>query len=91
MTPAATDERLHSISSCLTLHAPKRTKARFGRPFGFNKLDGAGDQIAPRPPEEEFYAHRPSLWRRLLRWPKYFRLDYVVVIGDKKFLVSTMY
>ncbi len=44
-----------------------------------------------QPPEEEFYAHRPSLWRRLLRWPKYFRLDYVVVIGDQKFLVSTTY
>lgn len=44
-----------------------------------------------RLPEEEFYEHRPSLWRRLMRCPKYFRLDYVVVIGEKKFLVSTIY
>ncbi len=44
-----------------------------------------------QPPEEAFYAHRPSLWRRLLWSPKYFRLDYVVVIGEKKFLVSTVY
>jgi hypothetical protein len=42
-------------------------------------------------PDQAFYSHRPAVWRRWLRCPKYFRLEYVVVIGDKKFLVSTIY
>jgi hypothetical protein len=42
-------------------------------------------------PGKEFYDHRPPIWRRWLRWPKYFTLDYVVVIGDEKFLISMVY
>jgi hypothetical protein len=44
-----------------------------------------------QPPEDELYDYRPPRWRRLLGRPKYFRLEYVVVIGDKKYQISTVY
>jgi hypothetical protein len=41
--------------------------------------------------DEGFYSHRPTLWRRLLRYPKYFLLEYVVVVGETKHSVQTVY
>lgn len=43
------------------------------------------------PMDEAFYLYRPTLWRRWLRLPKYFLLEYDVVVGEKKFSVATVY
>jgi hypothetical protein len=41
--------------------------------------------------DDKFYSYRPRLLRRWLRLPKYFLLEYVVVVGEKKFSVATVY
>jgi hypothetical protein len=41
--------------------------------------------------DELFYSYRPAMLRRLLSCPKYFLLEYVVVVGEKKFSVATVY
>lgn len=43
------------------------------------------------PMNEDFYSHRPGLLRRWFRRPKYFMLEYIIVVGEKKFSVSTVY
>ena len=40
---------------------------------------------------EAFYSYRPALLRRFFSCPKYFLLEYVVVVGEKKFSVATIY
>jgi hypothetical protein len=40
--------------------------------------------------EPEFYQYNTPLWRRLLRQPKYFVLEYTVMVGEKKYRVSTI-
>ena len=41
--------------------------------------------------DERFYAYRPWLLRKWLRWPKYFLLQYTVMVGDRKYAVRTVY
>ncbi len=41
--------------------------------------------------DEAFYSYRPALLRRCFRCPKYFLLEYVVMVGEKKFSVATIY
>jgi hypothetical protein len=41
--------------------------------------------------DEDFYSYHPAMLRRCFRCPKYFLLEYVVVIGEKKFSVATVY
>jgi hypothetical protein len=43
------------------------------------------------PMDEAFYSYRPALLRRCLSLPKYFLLEYVAVVGEKKFSVATVY
>jgi hypothetical protein len=40
---------------------------------------------------QEFYSHNPNLFRKLFRRPKYFKLQYVVLVGQKRHAVSTIY
>jgi hypothetical protein len=42
-------------------------------------------------PKDVFYSHKPGVFRRLFRWPKYFRLEYVVMVGGNKISVATIY
>jgi hypothetical protein len=42
-------------------------------------------------PQDTFYSYRPGLLRRLFRWPRYFQIEYVVVVADKKFSVAMVY
>jgi hypothetical protein len=44
-----------------------------------------------QPPTEAFYSYRPGRFRRWFGVPKYFRLEYIVVVGEKKFSVATIY
>jgi hypothetical protein len=44
-----------------------------------------------RPMDDAFYSYRPALLRRWFRCPKYFLLEYDVVVGEKKFSVATVY
>jgi hypothetical protein len=39
----------------------------------------------------EFYKYRAPLWRRVLRRPKYFRFEYVVMIDTKRRLVAMIH
>jgi hypothetical protein len=43
------------------------------------------------PMDETFYSYRPTLLRRCFGRPKYFLLEYVAVVGEKKFSVATIY
>ena len=44
---------------------------------------------APLP--DEFYRYRVPRWRRVLRQPKYFVLEYVAMVGTTRHNVSTAY
>jgi hypothetical protein len=44
-----------------------------------------------QPMNEKFYSHRPAFWRRWLRRPKYLMLEYLVVVGDRKSFVASVY
>jgi len=44
-----------------------------------------------QPMDEAFYSYRPTLLRKWFRYPKYFLLEYDVVVGEKKFSVATVY
>jgi len=41
--------------------------------------------------DEEFYLHRPQRWRRFFGCPKYFWIEYDIVVGERKFSVATAY
>jgi hypothetical protein len=41
--------------------------------------------------DASFYNHRPRWIRRFFRCPKYYRLEYTVMVGEKKYSVSTTY
>lgn len=43
------------------------------------------------PPGESFFRHRSNQLNRLLRWRKYFILEYVAMVGTKSYSVSTLY
>jgi len=47
----------------------------------------AVDQEMPR----AFYSFRPSLWRKLFRRPKYFSIEYVAMVAEKKYSISGIY
>ncbi len=42
-------------------------------------------------PPATFYQHKAGLFRRLLRRPKYFRIEYTALVGDKRYKASTVY
>lgn len=42
-------------------------------------------------PSNEIFSFTPKVWRRLLRYPKFFCLEYVAMVGKKRYLVSTIY
>jgi hypothetical protein len=44
-----------------------------------------------QPMDDMFYTYRPTLLRKWFRCPKYFLLEYDVVVGEKKFSVATTY
>jgi hypothetical protein len=39
----------------------------------------------------DIYSYRPLWFRRFLSWPKYYRLRYTAMVGDKKYSVETIY
>jgi hypothetical protein len=43
------------------------------------------------PLKDAFYSHHPGLLRRLFGRPKYFWLEYVLLVGEKKYSVKTIY
>lgn len=42
-------------------------------------------------PSAAMLSFKPRLWRRLLRCPKYFCLEYIALVGKKRYNVSTIY
>jgi hypothetical protein len=42
-------------------------------------------------PSTEMLSFNPRLWRRILKCPKYFCLEYVAMVGKKRYNVSTIY
>lgn len=40
---------------------------------------------------DDFYAHTAPRWRRILRRPKYFRLEYTAMVGRKLHSIATIY
>jgi hypothetical protein len=38
-----------------------------------------------------FYSFRPGLWRKLFRRPKYFSIEYIAMVGKKKYSISGVY
>ena len=38
-----------------------------------------------------FYSFRPRLWRKLFRRPKYFLIEYIAMVGEKKYSISGVY
>jgi hypothetical protein len=55
-----------------------------------NEESGSGLQLKEIIPDE-MITYKSMLWRRLLRRPKYFCLEYVVMVGNKRYKVSTIY
>jgi hypothetical protein len=41
--------------------------------------------------DASFHNHRPGWIRRLFGCPKYYRLEYTAMVGEKKYSVSTIY
>lgn len=39
----------------------------------------------------QFFSFRPSLWRQVFRWPKYFAIEFIAMVGDKKYSVLSIY
>lgn len=55
-----------------------------------NEESGSGLQLKDAI-SDEMLTYEPGLWRRLLRSPKYFCLEYIVMVGNKNYKVSTIY
>jgi len=55
-----------------------------------NEESGGGLQLKETI-SDEMLTYKSSLWRRVLRRPKYFCLEYVVMIGNKRYKVNTVY
>lgn len=71
-------DNFHSVYECIL-----QTDVETGRAIA---------SIAVRQPmDETFYSYRPKLLRRCFGFPKYFLLEYVAVVGEKKFSVATVY
>ena len=51
---------------------------------------GSGLQLK-EPIPDGMLTNKSKLWRRLLRKPKYFCLEYVVMVGNNRYKVSTIY
>jgi hypothetical protein len=41
--------------------------------------------------DSDFYGHRANWFRRIFHLPKYFQLEYAVMIGRRQYSVSTIY
>jgi len=41
--------------------------------------------------DDSFYNYKPELWRRFIKKPKYFIIEYTALVGDVRFKVSTVY
>ncbi len=44
-----------------------------------------------RPLDEAFYSYRPTILRRWSWRPKYFLLEYTLMVGQKKYSIATVY
>jgi hypothetical protein len=44
-----------------------------------------------RPVNDAFYSLRPTRWRQLFRRPKYFSIEYIAMVGDKRYSVLGIY
>ena len=55
-----------------------------------NEESGSGIQLN-HTISDEMLIYKSKLWRRLLRRPKYFCLEYIVMVGGKRYKVSTIY
>ena len=42
-------------------------------------------------PSKEMLSFKPCLWRRIFKCPKYFCLEYLAMVGKKRYNVSTIY
>jgi len=40
---------------------------------------------------DAFYSFRPGLWRKLFHRPKYFSIEYIAMVGEKKYSISGVY
>ena len=88
-TQAAAD--IGGDSHHLAFYPPGGNQLRL-REITLQTNDAAQTEIpVTNPPEESFYKHRSNLFRRLLHWPRYFILEYVAMVGTKRYLVSTIY
>jgi len=55
-----------------------------------NGESGSGIQLSHVIPNE-MITYKSKLWRKLLQRPKYFCLEYTVMVSDKRYKVSTIY
>jgi hypothetical protein len=60
-----------------------QTDVAGGRAYSAIALDHSMDSA--------FYSYRPTLIRRCFHSPKYFVLEYSLVVGEKKVSISTVY
>jgi hypothetical protein len=47
--------------------------------------------IAARRSDDTFLSYRPWWFRRWLWWPKYFRMQYTAMVGEKQYKADTVY
>ena len=50
-----------------------------------------GAIVVMKPMPDDFYTYTVPRWRRLLRRPKYFRLEYSAMVGRKLHSIATIY
>ena len=55
-----------------------------------NEESGSGLQLNHVIPDE-MITYKSKLWRKLFQRPKYFCLEYIVMVGGKRYEVSTIY
>ncbi|NQU99492.1 MAG: hypothetical protein HQ538_02030 [Parcubacteria group bacterium] len=55
-----------------------------------NEESGSGIQLKYTI-SDDMLTFQSKLWRRLLRKPKYFSLEYIVMVGNKRYKVRTIY
>jgi hypothetical protein len=55
------------------------------------KTNMAVTSIAVDKLNEAFFSYQPGLLRKWLWWPKYFRMRYTAMVGDKKYSIETIF
>jgi hypothetical protein len=51
----------------------------------------AATSVAALGVDHAFHSYRPRWFRKWLWWPKYFRMQYTAMVGDKRYSVETIY